>query len=399
VTTVPAHGGRTDAYRIFFPLGILMGLAGVSIWPLYYFGVTSGYSGRAHAHIQINGFLYCFIAGFLLTAIPRFTGTTAPARSAQWTLAALLVAASVAFELQYFGVGHAFFLAAHATLILLAARRFLRRQHPPPETFALVGVGILSGAFGASIGALVSWNVIPPGLDLLGRRLLTEGMVLMLVLGVGGFLGPRLMGFAALPELQSITRLSAEREGRKGLFLLRYRSHLYLAAGIALLLSLVLEYGFGIGMMAFVRAALASGIILGTVEPWHAPAVRTTLAWCVWAANIFLLVGVWLVAIAPAYRVDFLHVVFMGGFTLMILAVATRVTLSHGGHALALEKRSWPLRIGITTGVIAIFARTGAPFAPFSFFEHLALAALLWMAGIGLWGWYVFRLIRPASRT
>src|SRR3989304_9732350 len=106
------QGKPIDAYRIFFPLGIILGTAGVSIWPLYHYGAMQTFSGRAHAFVQTDGFLYCFIAGFLLTAIPRFTGTTAPARSAQWTLAALLAAGAAAFELQSFAVGHAFFLAA-----------------------------------------------------------------------------------------------------------------------------------------------------------------------------------------------------------------------------------------------------------------------------------------------
>src|SRR5437870_6956143 len=46
------HGKPADPYRIFFPLGIVLGAMGVSIWPLYYFGITEGYSGRAHAFVQ-----------------------------------------------------------------------------------------------------------------------------------------------------------------------------------------------------------------------------------------------------------------------------------------------------------------------------------------------------------
>ena len=64
------HGKSIDPYRIFFPLGILLGAMGVSIWPLYYYGVTPGYSGRAHAFVQTDGFLYAFIIGFLLTDLP-----------------------------------------------------------------------------------------------------------------------------------------------------------------------------------------------------------------------------------------------------------------------------------------------------------------------------------------
>ena len=64
-------------------------------------------------------------------------------------------------------------------------------------------------------------------------------------------------------------------------------------------------------------------------------------------------------------------------FGLLILAVATRVTLSHGGHDLGQERRSWPLRIGLTLGLIAMLARVGAPFAPQSYFDHLMVAGLL----------------------
>jgi uncharacterized protein involved in response to NO len=114
----------------------------------------------------------------------------------------------------------------------------------------------------------------------------------------------------------------------------------------------------------------------------------------VWTANWLIVAAVWLVALLPRYRVDFLHVLFIGGFSLLILAVATRVTLSHGGHDPRREQRSWPLRLGLTCGLIALMARIGAPFAPATYFEHLAFAGVLWMAGILLWGVYLVRLIR-----
>src|SRR5215510_7928052 len=91
-----------EPYRVFFPLGMLCGLAGVAIWPLYSFGITATYSGRAHALVQIFGFLYCFIAGFLLTAVPRFTGTQPPSFVTQLSLAGVLLFSVVASELRVF---------------------------------------------------------------------------------------------------------------------------------------------------------------------------------------------------------------------------------------------------------------------------------------------------------
>ena len=377
------HGKPTDAYRLFFPLGIVLGAIGVSIWPLYYYGAVDWYSGRVHAFVQTNGFLYSFILGFLLTAIPRFTGTETPSRVVQYVLAAIVTLSAIAFELQFPVVGHTGFVVAHFTLIVLAVKRFRRRQQDPPETFPLIGLGLISGMLGALINAGIAWNVIQPIWDALGKRLLTEGMVLLLVLGIGGFLGPRLLGFAAMPKFNGTAELTAGN-----------RALAYKVAGLTVLLSLIAEYGFAFPGMAFLRAAAAAAVILSTVRPWQRPAMHTTLAWCVWTAHWLVILSLWLAAIFPRYRIDLLHILFIGGFTLLILAVGTRVTLSHGGHSLALEGASWPLRIGITTGLIAMLARVGAAFSSLTYFEHLAWASLLWMAGILFWGFHLFRLIR-----
>lgn len=356
--------------------------------------LTAGFSGRAHAFVQIDGFLYAFIAGFLLTAIPRFTGTAPPSQGIQYLLAAALLAASIGFEAQAFAFGHSIFVAVHGAVIVLAVRRVARRRSSPPDSFVLVGLGMAAGAAGALVNVGVSWGWIGAAWDVLGRRLMTEGMVLLLVLGVGGFLGPRLLGFAALPDMQ---RLAVAAPAARPPLFTGKRVGAYAAAGLAILLSVALEYGAGMPGAALGRAAVACLVILATLKPWRPPAVRTTLAWCVWSAHWLLMGGLWLAALAPAYRVDSLHVVFMGGFTLLILAVGTRVALSHGGHPLSAERRSWPLRVGIATGLFALLARLAAAFAPESFFELLALAAFSWMVGMLFWGARLTRLIRTRS--
>src|SRR5262249_2750559 len=154
---------------------------------------------------------------------------------------------------------------------------------------------LLSGTFAALINAGIAWNIIGPFWDPLGKRLLTEGMVLLLVLGIGGFLGPRLLGFAQLPQFDNIQRLAEQAANKKTL--------LYKIAGLPILVSIVAEYGFGLAAMAFVRAAAASIVILSTLHPWQLPVVRTTLAWCVWCAHWFVILAVWIVAVVPRYRI------------------------------------------------------------------------------------------------
>src|SRR5207245_2513008 len=122
--------------------------------------------------------------------------------------------------------------------------RFRHRQQDPPDTFPLAGLGMISGALGALINAALAWNVIAPFWDVLGKRLLTEGMVLLLVLGVGGFLGPRLLGFNTTP-------LPLEKGGAKRLVRVSGSVLFYKVSGLAVLLSLIAEYGFGLSAMAF----------------------------------------------------------------------------------------------------------------------------------------------------
>jgi uncharacterized protein involved in response to NO len=66
-----------EPYRLLFPLGILIGLLGVAMWPLYYSGwISLPFPVPHHAHIMIQGFFGSFVFGFLGTAMPRML--TAP---------------------------------------------------------------------------------------------------------------------------------------------------------------------------------------------------------------------------------------------------------------------------------------------------------------------------------
>lgn len=381
-----------DPYRLFFPLGILLGLAGVAIWPLNFFGVLSGYWGMSHAFIQADGFLFCFIAGFLLTALPRFTSTAVPGVGIQATLALVVLAGSIAMELQQYSIAQTLFAISYLILFVLAATRFAKRKGQLPPTFSLVGLGILAALIAAIINALTGYNAMTGGWPLVGKRMLTEGMTLLLVLGVGGFLGPRLLGFDRLTVVQ-IDGV----DNRLKRAIAQPPKIIYTFAGILVLLSIVLQYSFDIGWMSAFRAAIVTAVMATSLEPWRAPQTRTTLSWCVWVSNWLTILGVWLVAIFPTYYVDFLHVLFIGGFSLLILAVGMRVTLSHGGHGLASEKKNWPLRIGLICGSIAMLARVGAPFSPNTMSEHLMLAGILWLIGLGVWGSRLVRLIATAK--
>src|SRR3989338_4189974 len=74
-----------EPYRIFFPLGVWMGAVGIGHWLFYALHWLPRYSGFFHSSIQIMVYMNCFVAGFLMTAIPRFTSThSANPREVLW---------------------------------------------------------------------------------------------------------------------------------------------------------------------------------------------------------------------------------------------------------------------------------------------------------------------------
>jgi len=62
-----------EPFRIFFPVGAFLGVAGVSLWVLHYLGAGIPYPNVAHARLMIEGLMASFVFGFLGTAGPRLT--------------------------------------------------------------------------------------------------------------------------------------------------------------------------------------------------------------------------------------------------------------------------------------------------------------------------------------
>src|ERR1051325_2550562 len=67
-----------EPFRIFFPAGVLAGIVGVALWPLYFTNVLELYPGLGHARIMACGLFGGFIIGFLGTAMPRMLSAKPP---------------------------------------------------------------------------------------------------------------------------------------------------------------------------------------------------------------------------------------------------------------------------------------------------------------------------------
>src|SRR5215467_1152664 len=78
-----------EPFRIFFPLGLLLGVTGVALWPLFVWHVITFYPAQAHVRLMIEGLMGSFIIGFLATAGPRLLDASplgAPETSALFAL-------------------------------------------------------------------------------------------------------------------------------------------------------------------------------------------------------------------------------------------------------------------------------------------------------------------------
>jgi uncharacterized protein involved in response to NO len=99
-------------------------------------------------------------------------------------------------------------------------------------------------------------------------------------------------------------------------------------------------------------------------------------------------VGLAASALLRDYRVAALHVLFIGGFSLLVFAVATHVSLSHLGlQQPALGRPPAVVILGISFG-LALSARLAADVSD-SYFDHLGLAAGCWIFGSAAWLGYI----------
>jgi len=372
--TPPAAPVTPEPYRILFPAGAALGMLGVLPWLLVSLG-ASGYPADLHRALMIEGFELCFVAGFLLTSMPAFTHgpRCRPDELLRVCLAVAGFAVSALLGRDAFA--HAFAAGALISLAFSLVSRVRFGKAAPPEEFSLVGMGLLLGVAGTVGSFLVSTHVLVEPAPRLFSRMLSLGMVLSLVLGMGGLLVPT---FSVMPSPLAITGIARAGERRS-------RRAFVLTVATALLGALACEALQRPQLGAWLRAAAATASGLLAWKLWQLPGRRERLSWCLWGSGWCVLAGLWLAALVPAQQLAGWHLVFGGGYGLLTLGIASRVVVSHGGHGLAAEHQVITAPV-VTLVVLAVVTRVAAGWAPGAGAMHAyAAAAALWMLAWGLW--------------
>ena len=378
LTSAPAW--RREPYLLLFPLGALLAWAGVLPWLLFALGATPlyvpmleaiGYRAAFHPIAQVEGFLTCFAVGFLFTFVPRRTGTAPPAAWQMVLALAAPVAAVVFAWFEWWLAAQAAWLALLAVVVGFTARRIATGRRPIRPSFVWVVMGLAMGAAGSVLAGLgMALEDAAFWLHLVGRGLLLQGLFTGLVLGIGGLLLP------AITRGVDVTAGHAPRAWA-------YALHAALAGVFAA--TFFLEHLVSVQLAYALRAAISLAVVIGSLEALQPPAMpglhRRVARWSVW----MLPAGYLWVTVAPEYRRAGLHLVFLGCFTVLVLAVSTQVALSHGGRPEPLRRAPWQLVVSCALVGLALIGRVLLEVDPPHFHLWLGASAAAFLTATVPW--------------
>jgi uncharacterized protein involved in response to NO len=374
---------RSEPFRPFFPLGVLLGWVGIGHWLLYALEITSTYSCMLHGLVQTQAFLMAFAVGFLLTMIPRRTQASPASALELWIAAAAITTTAVAATAEWWAAAEIGYLVALLVVLQFAVRRFLGREsgRRPPAAFVLIPFAFLHGFAGAAL--ILAWALAgAPGWVVgLGKLLVEQGAFLCLVVGIGALILPLMAGAPPPADLGSSPRERAKAVAYGG-------------AGATVFATLVLEHAGWARLGPLLRAAVvALGLALGG-GAWRPPGRPGLHRRLVWLAAWLIPVGLAISGLWPDYRVPALHVLFIGGFSLLAFGVATHVALSHLNLEQAREGSPLAIKVMGAGIVLAMLGRIVADWSA-SYFSHLGVAAFAWLVGSAAWLAYLGpRLLR-----
>jgi uncharacterized protein involved in response to NO len=359
-----------EPFRLFFPAGLLLGMIGVSLWPLYYGGIISTYPAMAHARLMIEGLMASFIFGFLGTAGPRLTSAPHFSLTEVMILFTLDLLAAGAHVGEAHRVGDVCFVLCLLVFGWILFKRFRGRKDNPPPNFVLVVLGLLSGIVGATLLAFSEEAQYSSAYQS-GGALLNECFALLPILGVAPFFIGRLLDLPGsdLPESRVFSREWKRQAGFNAFI------------GAAIIASFLIETAGPSGAASWIRVA-AIAVYLAARMPWRG---RGFLADYLRAGLLFVLAGFTMMALWPHYRLGWLHTVFITGFNLIIFTVATRVVFGHSGNLDRLKTRLWFFIALSALLFLAMVSRITAELAPHARVIHLLGAAICWLIASLIW--------------
>jgi len=379
------HHIAEEPYRIFFPFALLAGILGAMLWPLFYAGGIEGfpdiftltfYPNLAHAHLMIEGFVGGFAVGFLGTAMPKMMMAKSLHPWQVFSMLGLHISYCTFHLLGYTRVGDALFVLMMVLMLGSLGIRLIRGKSTPPAGMILAVMGLISGTLGAAWMAAMGMSG-----DMLlytfAQRLLYQAFILLPILGVGSFIFPMILG--TKPADRPWKSRAIEGGILGALIILSY----WIEAQS--LLSGTPEHAKA---MSWARLALCF-VWLTKESGWlkrDATIAKGVMPFALRAGIVSLLGGMITTGIWQQHRIALDHSLYIGGFGLITMMVATRVLYGHSGQGKKFQLWVKPLTIATGLLLFGMLTRVTADFFPRVVISHHVYAAILWVAVSLIWG-------------
>jgi uncharacterized protein involved in response to NO len=361
----------------------LAGMAAVMLVPMWALSFIAGMPlGTGwpptlwHAHEMLFGFIACAIAGFMLTAVPSWTGQKGFAGrplmvlAAMWVLARILIATSRAWYPILPALVDLAFLPTLAVFVMIPLLRSHNRNTPLLAVlgvFWMTDVAFYVGLLGHN--APLALKALIVGIDI----------TLLLVTVIGGRIVPAF----------TTSALRAQGHATN----LKSRTALTLLSVLAMVSVIVGDIIWPDSRVAGGIAVCAAVIQILRLAQWRTLlTLRQPIVWILHLAYVWLPVGLALKAAALlggyAIAAFWLHALTMGALTTMIVAVMTRASLGHTGRPLRVHPlTTLAYALLIAAAVIRVF---GLSVPGMSYPMVIAAAATFWTASfvlfIGVYG-------------
>ena len=386
----PGHYPAVLSYgfRPFFLVAALQGGLAILFWlPLFYGSLdTSSLFALVdwHVHEMLFGFLPAVMTGFLLTAIPNWTGRLPVQGSPLLALLLLWLAGRIAvfFSSETGWVAAAVIDCAFLLMVVMVAAREIIAGRNWRNLKVLAPVTVLLAA-----NMLFHWEASQYGTTDLSRRL-GLAAVLVLIMVIGGRIIP------------SFTHnwLVRENPGRLPQSFNRFDGMVILVSALALAAWTFLPFHAATGVL-LMMAALLNAVRLARwagARCWRDPLVLILHAAYAFLPLGFLLAGLAVLRPELVPTAAGLHAFGAGAVGTMTLAVMIRATLGHTGHAL---KAGPAARMIFAAVILAALLRLAAVCVP-SVEILMPLSGVVWsVAFLGFVLFFGGILLKPRRRV
>lgn len=356
-------------FRPFFLLTALYAVIAMTIWLATL--VSGNWPAQGllphlwHGHEMLFGFVAAAIAGFLLTAVPSWTGhygySGLPliALVIIWLAGRVAMACHACVPLLPIAIVDLAFFPALAIMLTPALRRGKLRN--------LVFLLLLVVLFLANL--LFHVAVAREDTALAGRGLLLGvNTVLLIISIIGGRVVPAFTTGAVRrtdPTFVITPLPLLDRAAISSIFLM-------------LLIDLAWPYSTAAGWLAVI-AALLHAVRFARWHTWRSKS--EAIVWILHAGYAWLIVGLALKGVflltAAEFTSAWLHAFTTGAFATMIMAIMSRAALGHTGRPL-LPPRLVVLSFLLIT--LAAIVRVAGPLFPAVYLHSIMLAGGLWIA-------------------